>query len=54
MCEIITQSNAKYLNININKNDLHEQIYIEQANNYEKMLYKLIAQGSLKEPERFK
>lgn len=54
MCEIITQSNAKYLNININKNDLHEQIYTEQANNYEKMLYKLIAQGSLKEPERFK
>lgn len=44
---IITPSNAKYLNIDINKKLLKEEVYIEQANNYDKMLYKLYAKGAI-------
>ena len=38
---VITRSCAKYLNIDINKEELKEQIFMEEALNYEKMLYKL-------------
>lgn len=37
---IITASNAKYLNIDINKEKLKEQVFLEEALNYDKMLYK--------------
>ena len=52
-CKIITPSNAKYTNIYINKNNIKEQTYIEQANNYEKMLYKLYAQGQIKDISKY-
>ena len=41
--EIITASNAKYLNIDINKENLSEQVFLEEATNYDKMLYKCYA-----------
>ena len=40
---IITSSNAKYLNIYINKENKKEQYFMEEALNYNKMLYKLNA-----------
>ena len=53
-CKIISQSNAKYTNIYINKNKIKEQTYIEQANNYDKMLYKLYALGQIKDISKYK
>lgn len=52
-CEVITPSCAKYLNIDINKNNKKENIYIEEAYNYEKMLYKLYAQGIIKDLNKY-
>lgn len=52
-CDIITPSCAKYLNVDINKNNKKENIYIEEAYNYEKMLYKLYAQGTIKDPTKY-
>ena len=52
-CKIITPSNAKYTNIYINKNNIKEQIYIEEANNYNKMLYKLKAKGVIKDISKY-
>ena len=40
---IITSSNAKYLNVYINKENKKEQYFKEEALNYDKMLYKLNA-----------
>lgn len=51
--EIITASNAKYTNIYINKNQLHEIAFTEEPYNYEKMLYKLIAQGLIKDDSKY-
>lgn len=42
---IITNSNAKYLNVDINKEGLCEQDFFEEALNYDKMLYRLHAKG---------
>lgn len=42
-CNIITSSNAKYLNVYINKENKKEQYFMEEALNYDKMLYKLNA-----------
>lgn len=53
MCKIITPSNAKYLNIDINKTNKRENIYIEEAYNYDKMLYKLNAQGIIKDINKY-
>lgn len=53
MCEIITPSNAKYTNIYINKNNIKEQIYLEQARNYKKLVYKLYALGQIKDLEKY-
>ena len=53
MCGIITPSNAKYTNIYINKNNIKEQVYIEQSNYYDKMLYKLYAQGIIKDISKY-
>jgi transcriptional regulator with XRE-family HTH domain len=53
MCKVITQSNAKYTNIYINKNDIKEEVYLEQAINYDKMLYKLVSKGHIKDVDRF-
>ena len=41
--EIITASNAKYLNVDINKENLSEQVFLEEATNYDKMRYKCYA-----------
>lgn len=43
MLQIITPSNAKYLNVDINKENLSEQVFLEEALNYDKMLYKCYA-----------
>jgi Zn-dependent peptidase ImmA (M78 family) len=51
--KIITPSNEKYSNIYINKNNIKEQIFIEQANNYDKMLYKLYALGLIKDLTKY-
>lgn len=51
--EIITASNAKYTNIYINKNKLHEIAFTEEPYNYEKMLYKLIAQGLIQSDSKY-
>lgn len=51
--EIITASNAKYTNIYINKNQIHEIAFTEEPYNYEKMLYKLIAQGLIKDDSKY-
>lgn len=53
MCQIITPSNAKYFNIFINKNKIKESYFIEEAHNFNKMLYKLVALGSIKDPKQF-
>ena len=50
---IITASNAKYTNIYINKNNLHEIAFTEEPYNYEKMLYKLIAQGLIQSDSKY-
>lgn len=52
-CEIITPSNAKYTNIYINKNNIKENTYIEEAYNYDKMLAKLYAIGIIKEKNKY-
>jgi len=52
-CGVITPSNAKYTNIYINKNNIKEQTYIEQANNYNKMLYKLYAKGLIRDISKY-
>jgi len=46
--KVITPSNAKYLNIHINKNNITETTYYEKANNYDKLLAKLTAKDLLK------
>lgn len=51
--EIITPSNAKYTNIYINKNNIKEQTYYEEAHNYDKMLYKLKALGQIKDITKY-
>ena len=51
--KIISQSNAKYTNIYINKNNIKEQIFIEEAHNYDKMLYRLIALGLIKDQDKY-
>lgn len=51
--EIISPSNAKYTNIYINKNKVKEQIFIEEAHNYDKMLYRLHAQGQIKDINKY-
>ncbi len=51
--EIISQSNAKYTNIYINKNNIKEQTFIEEAHNYDKMLYKLYAKGHIKDINKY-
>ena len=51
--KIISQSNAKYTNIYINKNNIKEQIFIEEAHNYDKMLYRLIALGLIKDDNKY-
>ena len=43
VARIITSSNAKYLNVYINKENKKEQYFKEEALNYDKMLYKLNA-----------
>jgi transcriptional regulator with XRE-family HTH domain len=50
---IITQSNAKYTNIFINKNNKKENIYLEEPYNYDKMLYKLFAEGVIKDIRKY-
>lgn len=51
--KIISQSNAKYTNIYINKNNIKEQTFIEEAHNYNKMLYKLKALGQIKDISKY-
>ena len=51
--EIITPSNAKYTNIYVNKNNIKEQTYYEEAHNYDKMLYKLHALGRIKDITKY-
>ena len=51
--KIITASNAKYLNIFVNKNEMKENIYTERPYNYDKMLYKLHAIGLIKDEQRY-
>lgn len=53
LSKIITQSNAKYLGINVNKNNKKEQVYLEQANNFEKLLYRLSATGEIKDISKY-
>lgn len=53
LAEIITQSNAKYTNIYINKNNIKEQTFFEEAHNYNKMLYKLHALGQIKNVDKY-
>jgi len=43
--KVITPSNAKYLNIYINKNNISETTYFETAYNYDKLLAKLTAKN---------
>lgn len=43
--KIISPSNAKYLNVDVNKYNMVEQVFFEEALNYEKMLYKLNGLG---------
>jgi len=47
--KIITPSNAKYLNIHINKSNVKETLYFEKAYNYDKLEAKLIAKGMIRE-----
>ena len=51
--EIISKSNAKYTNIYINKNNIKEQVFMEEAHNYNKMLYKLKAKGLIKIEDKY-
>lgn len=51
--KIITPSNAKYTNIFINKNNIKETEFLEEPYNYDKMLYKLIAQGIIKDDKKY-
>lgn len=51
--EIITPSNAKYTNIYINKNNIKEETFNEKPYNYEKMLYKLMAQGLIQDDKKY-
>ncbi len=51
--KIISQSNAKYTNIFINKNNIKEQVFIEEAHNFNKMLYKLKALGQIKDINKY-
>lgn len=44
-CSIISHSNAKYLNVDINKFNYVEQVYFEEALNYDQMLYRLNGLG---------
>lgn len=53
MAEIITPSNAKYTNIYVNKNNIKEQTYYEEAHNYDKMLYRLHALGRIRDIKKF-
>lgn len=46
--EVITPSNAKYLNIHINKNNIKENEYYEVPYFYEKLKAKLTAKGIIK------
>ena len=46
--EVITPSNAKYLNIHINKNNIEEKDYYEKPFVYEKLNAKLKAKGIIK------
>lgn len=46
--EVITPSNAKYLNIHINKNNIEEKDYYEKPFVYEKLNAKLNAKGIIK------
>lgn len=50
---IITPSNAKYTNIYVNKNDKKEQSLIEEPYNYDRMLYRLIADGVIKDDGKY-
>lgn len=52
-CSIISHSNAKYLNVDINKFNLVEQVYIEEALNYEQMLYRLNGLGIIDEVDAY-
>ena len=51
--KIISSSNAKYTNIYINKNNIKEQTFIEEAHKYNKMLYRLIALGVIKDEDKY-
>lgn len=50
---IISASNAKYLNVDINKYNLVEQVYFEEALNYELMLYRLNGLGIIDDIEAY-
>lgn len=50
---VITPSNAKYLNIHINKNNIKETMYYEKAYNYEKLLAKLTAKNLIKKDRKY-
>lgn len=50
---IISASNAKYLNVDINKYNLVEQVYFEEALNYELMLYRLNGLGIIDDVEAY-
>ena len=51
--KVITPSNAKYLNIYINKSQAKEAIYEEKAYNYDKLLAKLTAKNIIKKTEKY-
>ena len=51
--KIITPSNAKYLNIHINKSNAKETLYYEKAHNYAKLLAKLTAKHLIKKGSRY-
>lgn len=51
--KIITPSNAKYLNIYLNKNDVKETFLIEEPYNYNRMLYKLVSLGIIKDKTKY-
>lgn len=50
---IITSSNAKYLNVYLNKDNKQEQTYMEEALNYDKMLYNLNALDIINDVEGY-
>lgn len=52
-CKIITASNAKYTKVFINKNNMREIEYTEEAYNYDKMLSKLYALGLIKDKTKY-